>query len=182
VRSQLIVALFIGLVVADGSGAAPTVWSGATYEFSKPDLAFPPPADELTANVAFTRDDFAGLYNVAQEFGYNFSSPIDTRWATDVNNPGGTITATNYAALTFGDWATAYGGPNQLASNIVGRDAVVHLVSDDIYLDLRFTAWTPLANGGGFTYLRAVPVPEPASTGLLLVGSIVMTSIGRRTR
>jgi len=40
-------------------------------------------------------------------------------------------------------------------------DAVLHLITDDIYLDIRFTAWT-VGLGGGFAYDRAM---APVASG-----------------
>src|ERR1039458_1877497 len=45
------------------------------------------------------------------------------------------------------------------------------LISDDIYLDIKFTSWSG-SSGGGFAYLRSTPplVPEPAARLLILTG------------
>ena len=80
-------------------------------------------------------------------------------------NSDQTIAAPNWQNLTFTDWEAAYG-------NIVGRtilsptyrDAVVHLISDDIYLDLRFTDWGQLG-AGGFSYIRSASTSASTSTG-----------------
>jgi hypothetical protein len=54
----------------------------------------------------------------------------------------------------------------------VGVDAVVHLITDDIYLSLKFTSWSASGSGGGFSYERSTPgsgppppPPTPAITG-----------------
>lgn len=39
---------------------------------------------------------------------------------------------------------------------MVGRNAVVHLISDDIYVDIRFASWS-CCDTGGFSYLRGGP-------------------------
>jgi hypothetical protein len=58
---------------------------------------------------------------------------------------------------------------------MIGKDAVLHLIADDIYLDIKFLSWTA-GGGGGFSYERST-VPEPSSLILLaaLAGSVVMT-------
>jgi hypothetical protein len=38
---------------------------------------------------------------------------------------------------------------------MMNLDMVVHLITDDIYLDIKFTSWTGGGNGGGFTYERS---------------------------
>jgi hypothetical protein len=98
------------------------------------------------------------MFNIApgHETSYLFSSPTDTQWATDVMaaNAGKIITATNWQNLTFTDWAPAYGGSGSLGFNITSHSAVVHLVTDDIYLNLSFTQY----GGGGvtnYTYQRS---------------------------
>jgi len=108
------------------------------------------------------------------------TSPLGTRWTTDLNNPGATITSANHAALEFDSWLNAYRGPNNAGRNVVGRDAVLHLITDDIYLDIRFTAWSQGGSGGGFAYLRAEPreiIPEPAVGSLLPVGLILLAAV-----
>jgi hypothetical protein len=74
----------------------------------------------------------------------------------------------------------------------IGRNAVrfgpgvVHLISDDIYLDINFTSWTQGGdvNGGGFSYTRstpgASPVPEPATATLLVLGAAAGMAVRRR--
>jgi hypothetical protein len=39
---------------------------------------------------------------------------------------------------------------------MVGRNAVVHLITDDIYIDIRFTQWS-CCGAGGVSYLRGTP-------------------------
>jgi len=150
--------------------ADPTVWSGLTFEFVKPDDAFPFPTDQITETVALTRGQAGGMYNAVFDPGWNGSGPTGTLWATDINNSGETIAATNFDALTFDTWLDAYGGLFEAGRNVANRDAVVLLFGeildedDDIYLDLRFTQWTMGGNGGGFAYLRAEP-PSTTPTG-----------------
>jgi hypothetical protein len=137
-----------------------TVWSGLTFEFEKPNdapVTQPEAQDRITDNVWITRSVQQGIYNIRTETGYQSTSPEGTLWATGLNNPGKTIAAANWANLTFAPWINAYGGPggSTLPSRLLSTDAVVHLVSDDLYLDLQFTGWTASAGGGGFSYLRA---------------------------
>jgi hypothetical protein len=151
------------VALAGPAGAQPHVWSGLTFEFVKPDNQPPPfSADAVTASVSLTRGSERGLYNALLDSGWNGSGPTGTEWATEINNPGATIEASNYAALDFMDqsWLDAYGGGG-VAFAIEGTDAVVHLIEEDVYLDLRFTHWQS-GGGGGFVYLRAEP---PAPTG-----------------
>src|SRR4029078_212359 len=93
-----------------------------------------------------------------------------TTWATDLTSPSQTITATNFANLTFTNWNAAY--LNSPGTNILNRQAVVHLVADDIYLNLKFTAFQGGGTGGQFTYVRSTPVPEPGTLWLAVVAGI----------
>jgi hypothetical protein len=147
---------------------AQIVWSGFTKSFSKPDDtdgSLPQYQDPLSASVVLTRLSSGGMVNISAETSYNqLSSPKLTEWATNLNNASQTIAATNWQNLTFTNWINAYGGSHSTGSSIAGRDAVVHLIPDNIYLDLRFTSWTTGVTGG-FAYTRAEPPAIPTPTG-----------------
>jgi hypothetical protein len=166
-------ALTLALTFA-GNTAAQTVWSGLSFEFEKiyfGDPTLPEYQDRITDSVWLTRAVQQGIFNIAQENFYDaasHTSPVDTEWATDLMlaNDGEAIAASNWEDLTFTNWIQAYGGPGSqdLPHRIVGRNAVVHLISDDIYLDLQFTDWT--LGAGGFAYIRAEgDVAPPVPTG-----------------
>jgi hypothetical protein len=133
-----------------GTASALTIWSGRDHAFAKPDSAdwtLPENQDRITASVWLTRANSRGLFNIAQEDTYTTPvSPLDTEWATG--------DAVDWESLTFAPWRVWNGG---LPPSMVGVDAVVHLISDDIYLDIRFESWTEANGGGGFSYLRASP-------------------------
>jgi hypothetical protein len=172
------VSLTVCLTILSPLASAQTVWSGLTFNFTKAangDASLPENQDRITNDVWITRNSFGmGLLNASSEcdallgctYTHN-SSPADTEWANAAMpaNSDQTIAATNWQNLAFTNWEGSYG-------NIVGRviltptyrDAVVHLISDDIYLDLRFTDWGQLG-AGGFSYLRSTPSSTPTSTG-----------------
>jgi hypothetical protein len=169
--------------------AAQTVWSGLSVTFTKADGTDPRLAqnqDRITNNVWISRDLAGGLFNAAAECDSsgctytNDFSPQDTEWATALfpANSNKTIAATNWPNLTFVNWESAYN--NQVGVYILDpayRDVVVHLITDNIYLDLRFLAWTS-RGGGGFSYQRAAP--EPSSLVLLATGAITLLGRPRR--
>lgn len=147
VRPLAACALLTGLLAA-APALALEVWSGRTHFFAKPDFADWTQAanqDRITDQVWITRADSRGLFNIAQEAGYAAGSPAGTEWASG--------DAANHASLSFLPWV-------QWAANnppgTVGVDAVVHLIAEDIYLDIRIDSWTSVAGGGGFSYTRAV--------------------------
>jgi hypothetical protein len=151
---------------------AQTVWSGFTKSFNKPpdvDGYSSENQDKLTTNVIFARDLSYGLFNVAAEGSYEQStSPRDTAWATALmpENDDLEIDATNWGALTFTDWVESFGGPGglngpagiALPTALTTYNAVVHLLTDDVYLDIQFTDWG--TGDGRFSYDRAEPPPS----------------------
>jgi hypothetical protein len=189
VRLAAVVITLCLINVASGQ----TVWSGLTYTFTKADGTDPQVAqnqDRITNNVWITRGQISqGLLNAATEcdltsgctYTHHFS-PQGTEWATALIpiNSTKTIAATNWQNLTFVNWEGAYN--SRVGTYILDpayRDAVVHLIADNIYLDLRFIEWTS-RGGGGFSYQRAVaPVPETSSVELLFVAMLVFFASGR---
>jgi hypothetical protein len=177
-RSLRVACACCACALASNSRAA-TVWTGPNISFTKSAAT---PSDTLTPNVVLTRGSSMGMYNSAAEAAFNSvtnASPVDTEWATPVNNPSATVTATNFGALSFTDWTHAYGGPGSgLQTNIL-KPAVVHLISDNIYLNLQFTTFS---SGGVFSYQRSTPAPEPASVCLLLTGVPALLAMARYRR
>ena len=167
--------LAASLLCLGGPLAAETIWTGSSVTFTKAafaDATLPANQDLLTENVAFTRGDLEGLYNAVAESFYDVGSPLDTAWAFQGlnGNPGAGMTAANHGALTFTDWEPSLGGRLNLAGNILNRPGVIHLLTDDIYLDVTFTDWGTHATGGRFSYTRTSPVPLPAAGWFLLAG------------
>jgi glucose/arabinose dehydrogenase len=99
--------------------------------------------------VSLTRAATAGMFNGVTETSFaKFASPADTEWAVG--------SLSNFATLSYSDWTTTGGGHPVL--NYVGEQLVVHLISDDIYLSLQFTALDS-TGAGGFSYIRSTPTP-----------------------
>lgn len=168
---RLLVLLVCGVVaLAETAAMAATVWSGPPIAFTKQPFADPTLAesqDRLTSQVALTRGSAQGLYNPVREPAYSGTSPAGTRWAFAGlrGNPATGFAASNYANLNFSTWEVALGGRPSLAGNIVDRPAVVHLVDEDIYLDIMFTDWSiGGGGGGGFGYARGSPAPAVGSS------------------
>jgi hypothetical protein len=147
---------------------AETVWDGPPMTFGKEpleDWTQPENQDRITANVWLTRASTQGLFNINSESFYtHMLSPAGTEWAFG--------TTDDFASLTYTSWE-AWAGNRP--PDTVGRDAVVHLIDEDIYLDLKFTSWG--GSGGGFSYVRSTaPVPESGSFALLGAGALLLTS------
>lgn len=153
--------LSIALASVVGTAAATEVWSGRTFSFNKPNFANWTQAenqDRITNNVWLTRKDSQGLFNIHNEAGFVTGSPAGTEWATG--------NAVDHASLSFQawrDWAAFF------PPGTIGVDAVVHLIADDIYVDIRFDSWTNgtggVPGGGGFSYTRAVKPTNAVGPG-----------------
>jgi hypothetical protein len=140
----------IGLLIASPARAA-VIWTGPTITFTQ--IAGSGAVDPLTPAVGLTRASTEGLYNAVTETSYTHNySPADTAWAYGE--------LADYATLTYTDWEDWNGGT---PPSMVGQDAVVHLISEDIYLSLRFTSWPDGKQnpGGGFSYVRSTAAISP---------------------
>ncbi len=126
-----------------------TIWEGATLTFTKgngenPELEAN--QDRLTDNVWITRGNNGGqIFNIRSESGASKdSSPAGTLWAEG--------TLAQVEQLNFEPFRTAVGNPQ----NVVGKDLVMFLEEDNIYLSVKFTSWSR-NKGGGFAYERSTP-------------------------
>lgn len=132
-----------------------TVWQGNKIIFQKEDAAdwtLEANQDRITNEVWITRANNKGLFNIALEASSNSNdlsgtSPINTEWAM------GTI-AEGIENLTFTTWAVAM---DECPPCQVDKNFVVHLISDNIYIDIKLTSWTQGNSGGqgGFSYERS---------------------------
>ena len=125
-----------------------TVWNGPLMTFTKKNIDNPSSEnsqDRITDLVWLTRGNNGGqLYNAKTESNSSKSnSPDDTRWAFG--------TTSNLGSLTF----STFRGTSK-PKLAVGQDMVVHLITDDIYIDIKITSWTSGSDsGGGFSYERS---------------------------
>ncbi len=160
--------LFLLICVAAVSPryAQGVVWSGLDYSFSKvnyADWTAPENQDWISSNVHITRQNNEGLFNIVLESGYQGwdTSPMDTEWAFSGLNGCATFSAgsgaVQHASLTFDNFARAL--YVNVGDYIVGTPGVVHLISEDIYIDILFTSWQKGGAGGGFAYNRASSSP-----------------------
>ncbi|MDB6066393.1 MAG: Glucose/sorbosone dehydrogenase-like protein, partial [Pedosphaera sp.] len=145
--------IFMGLCLAalswPLSARAATVWNGPliTYTQPSPDPTQAANRDQLTPNVSLTRAVSSGMFNGVTETIYTHDlSPADTEWAVG--------SLADYATLTYASWEIT-GGGNPVIT-LPGQQLVVHLISDDIYLSLKFTALGGHF-AGGFSYIRSTP-------------------------
>ena len=123
------------------------IWDGEIITFSKENGADPTlnsSQDYITDNVKITRGNDGGqFYNIVVESSYDKdNSPVGTEWAL------GTID--EISTLAFEPFRAATGKP----TNAVGKNMVLHLITDDVYLSVKITSWAKGKNGG-FTYERS---------------------------
>ncbi len=129
------------------------VWTGADLTFTKDTGTDPNESanqDRLTDAVWITRGVTGGaIFNAKEESGKanKSTSPIGTKWAI------GSIDEIDN--LEFKNFRAAVGSPQ----DVVGKQLVLHLEEDNIYLSVEFTSWSKGsgANGGGFEYVRSTP-------------------------
>ena len=118
---------------------------------SKPSGAnhtLPANQDHLTANVVLTRGNTQGMINILQEASFTSSSPADTLLGDCAQQSRRHDRSHQLGDARFTTWSAAYA--NNVSANILNHDAVVHLVTDDVYLDLGFTSFQGGGSGGGF--------------------------------
>jgi len=137
--------------------ATPTFWTGPNTNFAQTSFTSPPQADVLVRGKAsITRNFSHWLYNTNVEGGATFGSPSDTEWAF-----GSLIDATNLSYQSFDSLRNG-----DLSGVLVGHPMVCHIINEDIYFSITFSAWP---RGGGFiSYSRSTPAsvtpppPTPA--------------------
>ena len=153
---------------------AQTIWTGPMTTFTKSndaDWTLEANQDRITDNVWITRANNQSIFNISDNTDtssgdcYGFS-PLDTEWAFGTIADGiNTLTFGTFLGTSFADC-----GP----PSVVNQDAVLHLITDDIYIDIKFVFWTSGGNGGGFSYMRSTPEGSGGSgdAGILLNGVV----------
>jgi hypothetical protein len=154
--ASLAVLLALGVFTAV-NGHAATVWTGPNINYTK---SASTPADTIVAGkVVLKRGSSEVLFNTAagEQFA-GINSPADTEWAF------GTIN--NFASLTYqsmGSMRNTAGG--NLSAKLLNKDMVLHLINEDIYLSIKFTAWGRFGSGTvAYTRSTAGTVTPPSPT------------------
>ena len=153
--SDLVLTPLFSVIVPEQDNApevldsGPKYWRGTNISFVKEDNADPKVEgnqDRLTSNVWITRGNGGGqIYNAAiSENADKVNSPVGTEWA--IGN------LDDVSSLSFGAFRATVSKPK----NVVGKNLVVHLIKDDVYLSLKFTSWSG-GKKGGFSYERSTP-------------------------
>ncbi len=133
---------------------AASVWNGPLITYNQPssDPTQATNQDRITPDVWLTRAASKGLFNAFYETNATAFSPTNTEWAFG--------TLTNYALLHYTNWLAWLNGASPVT--LVGQQAVLHLITDDIYLSMQITFWAA-GGSGGFAYVRSTPTPANLS-------------------
>ena len=124
-----------------------TIWSGPKITFTKEDSADPTDSqnqDFITDLVVLTRGSRGALYNVITETSALTTSPDGTEWALGSTDEIDSL-----------DFKPLKEAANQQLRQIPGKSFVLHLIEENIYIDVTFLSWTPGGSGGGFSYERS---------------------------
>jgi len=132
------------------------LWQGDPLLFTKTDgsdWTLEGNQDRITDLVWLTRQNSNGLFNIAAEAGQVgmssvTESPAGTEWAL------GTI-ADGVENLNFDRFVGTLEG--KVGDNILSGPMVLHLIAENIYIDIEFTSWSSGNAGGqgGFSYSRS---------------------------
>ena len=153
---------------------AQTFWTGPMTTFTKSndaDWTLEANQDRITDNVWITRANNQSIFNISDNADTSSgdcdgSSPLDTEWAFGTTADGiNTLTFGPFLGTSFADCEPP---------SVVNQNAVLHLITDDIYIDIKFIFWTSGGNGGGFSYMRSTPEGSGGSgdAGILLNGVV----------
>ena len=127
-----------------------TLWEGTPITFTKENGGDPTQSesqDQITDNVWLTRGNVGILFNaVSESAANNSSSPAGTEWAQGTFDDLETMEFTNFRSAC----------PGENPKNVVGIPMVVHLIQDDVYIEITITSWAQ-GKVGGFTYQRSTP-------------------------
>jgi Bacterial Ig domain len=149
------------LLAAAPAIQASTIWNGPTNGFFHPVSGA---GDLIVSNVYIQRGGGGGLYNAATNPATG--QPYETS-AVSGTSPEGTLwslgSLSNYSTLTYSacPLEATHRPPND-----IGKTYVVHLLTNDIYLQLTLTNWGG-AGGSGLTtfgYTLSSPTVPPSIT------------------
>ncbi|MBN2763063.1 MAG: choice-of-anchor D domain-containing protein [Bacteroidales bacterium] len=98
--------------------------------------------DSITLDISLTGND-GGLYD------YNGG---DIEWAM-----GSSFEAIQSKTVYTSDWRSAMGDQ---AANLPGKTISLHIIDEDMYVDINILSWGSRQAGNGYSYTRSVPMPN----------------------
>ena len=104
--------------------------------------------DRITSNVWLTRRSQGLLFNAKVESVHNGSGPKGTKWFL------GSLEDCSEEQLRSLEFVSMKSASNSRMRDAPGKTFIVHLVEDDIFIELLFHSWGNKSEGGGFSYSR----------------------------
>ena len=132
---------------SDTAEAEPEIWTGPVMTFTKEDDADhtdPANQDAITDLVVLTRTNQGSLINIVVEDDATTSSPSGTEWAEGSTD-----------AMEGLEFESLKAAANNSMSSIPGKSYVLHLIEEDIFIDVTFLSWSSGGSAGGFSYERS---------------------------
>jgi hypothetical protein len=123
------------------------------FIFTKPpnaDWLKPENQDRITENVWIVRANEGLLFNVKIDASSNSTGPSGTRWAL------GTLQDYTTEQLQSLEFTSLKKSADSKMREVVGKNFIVHLTEEDLYIDLTFLAWGNKSEGAGFSYSRSI--------------------------
>ncbi|MEN0048626.1 MAG: T9SS type A sorting domain-containing protein [Bacteroidota bacterium] len=147
---------------------AQTIWDGPKMTFTKPanaDWNMEENQDRITDSIWITRRDRWSIFNIAEgeitskpSCTANPGQPLGTRWAWGNTAEGiENLNFGNFLAPSFSNCKPGREG------GMMDKDAVLHLVEEDVYIDIKFLNWTTRSQGAALSYERSTK-PDVSST------------------
>jgi Bacterial Ig domain len=163
VTARRFVTLALPVVTVTLAQAAPILWTGSSITFSQTVASSASKDVIIPGAVELTRNNSKWLFNAgAGQTAAVVGSPSDTRWAFAMRS-GTNIIITSLADVTNLTYNTfdSYRNGNLDQVLLGNKQMVVHLLNEDIYIPVKFTAWPH--GGGRFAYIRST-APAAAPT------------------
>lgn len=136
-------AIVVAMSFATLNANAQIIWDQGSLTFTK---TTPGQSDNISGYTHLTRGSNGPLYNAVYESSQVYGScsynPTNTEWAYGNISDWNTLTYQDLFCLN-----------NRYPPSMVNRPMVVHLIQENIYLQLTFTYWQA-TGGGNFTYTR----------------------------
>ena len=104
--------------------------------------------DRITSNVWLTRRSQGLLFNAKVESEHNGLGPKGTKWFL------GSLEDYSEEQLRSLEFVSMKSASNSRMRDAPGKTFIVHLVEDDIFIELLFHSWGNKSEGGGFSYSR----------------------------
>ena len=113
--------------------------------------------DRITSNVWLTRRSQGLLFNAKVESEHNGSGPKGTRWfhrTLEEIEKVGSLEDYSEEQLRSLKFVSMKSASNSRMRDAPGKTFIVHLVEDDVFIELSFHSWGNKSEGGGFSYSR----------------------------